>query len=227
MPPPDLATLKLKDPKDFKIIGKRIAGRGQPTRSSPASRCSASTSTVPGMLHAVYQRCPVFGGKAVSANLDQIKALPGVKHAFIVDHARPAGRPVGRRRDRRRTAGGWRNQARKQLKVDVGQRPDAPTHSTASFDEEGAGDGAEAAGAGDAHGRRRRSRARRAPRRSVEGAYAYPYLSHAPLEPMNATVQLQGRQARELGRHADSRRAAARRSRTALGDPAEPTSRST
>ena len=44
---------------------------------------------VPGMLYAVFQRTPVLGGKAVSANLDAIKALKGVKHAFIVE-----GRPL-------------------------------------------------------------------------------------------------------------------------------------
>jgi len=41
------------------------------------------------VLYAVFQRTPVLGGKAVSANLDAIKALKGVKHAFIVE-----GRPL-------------------------------------------------------------------------------------------------------------------------------------
>jgi len=43
---------------------------------------------VPGMLHANYVKCPVFGGKPVSANLEEVKKLTGVKDAFIIEAAR-------------------------------------------------------------------------------------------------------------------------------------------
>ncbi len=92
--PPDMATLTLKDPKDYRIIGKPIPGvdnhkivTGQPLFGSDIK--------VPGMLYAVYQRCPVIGGKAVSANLDAIKKLPGVKHAFIVPESKGGGSMSG------------------------------------------------------------------------------------------------------------------------------------
>ena len=92
----------LKNPRDFKIIGKRIRGvdnldivTGRPVFSIDVA--------FPNMLYAVFEKCAVFGGKAVSANLDEIKKLPGIRHAFIVEPAR-TGQQLARvgRGDRRR-----------------------------------------------------------------------------------------------------------------------------
>jgi isoquinoline 1-oxidoreductase beta subunit len=84
MPVPAFASLKLKDPKDYKIIGKTTAGvetndilTGKPVFGIDV--------TVPGMLYAVFEKTPVMGGKVVSANLDAIKAMKGVRHAFVVE----------------------------------------------------------------------------------------------------------------------------------------------
>ena len=88
LPAPDFKMLKLKDPKDYKIIGTSTVSvetkdivTGKPIFGIDVK--------VPGMLYAVMQRTPVLGGKAVSANLDAIKAMKGVKHAFIIE-----GRPL-------------------------------------------------------------------------------------------------------------------------------------
>ena len=88
MPVPDFKTLKLKDPKDYKIIG--TSTKSVETKDILTGKPIFGIDvTVPGMLYAVMQRCPVLGGKAVSANLDAIKALKGIKHAFIIE-----GRPL-------------------------------------------------------------------------------------------------------------------------------------
>lgn len=90
LPAPDFNKLKLKDPKDYKIIGTSTVSvetkdivTGKPIFGIDV--------TVPRMLYAVMQRTPVLGGKAVSANLDVIKAMKGVKHAFIIE-----GRPTAK-----------------------------------------------------------------------------------------------------------------------------------
>ena len=87
-PTPDRAAAEaaLKNPRDFKIIGKRI--RGVDTLDIVTGKARYSIDLAPeGTLFAVFEKCPVFRGKVVSANLDEVKKLPGVKHAFVVEAA--------------------------------------------------------------------------------------------------------------------------------------------
>src|SRR5262249_21009193 len=79
MTPPALASAPLKPQSTHTLVGTPKAGvdnrrivTGQPTYGIDF--------TLPGMLYAVYEKSPVFAAKVVSANVDEIKALPGVKH---------------------------------------------------------------------------------------------------------------------------------------------------
>lgn len=84
LPVPENDALVLKDRKDYTILGKWVPGVDNPdlVRGRPMF---ASDLSVPGMLYAAYEKCPAFGGTVKSANLDAVKALPGVRDAFVVE----------------------------------------------------------------------------------------------------------------------------------------------
>src|SRR6202050_1584062 len=71
------ADIPLKDPKNFTIIGKPIHRLDTPSKTNGTAQFGLDVY-IPGMLTAVVARAPVFGGKVVSFNADQAKAIPGV-----------------------------------------------------------------------------------------------------------------------------------------------------
>ncbi len=84
LPVPGFESLKLKDPKDYKIIGKSTAG-AETKEILTGKPIFGIDVTLPGMLYAAFEKTPVLGGKVVSANLDVIKSIKGVRHAFIIE----------------------------------------------------------------------------------------------------------------------------------------------
>ncbi|HVE32382.1 MAG TPA: molybdopterin cofactor-binding domain-containing protein [Gemmatimonadaceae bacterium] len=183
---PDLATVKLKDPKDFKIIGTRVTGvdvkdivRGQAK--------FGIDMVLPGMLYASYVKCPVFGGKAVKANLDEIKSQPGIKHAFIVDQAGQGGL-MGLLSGVAVVGDNWWlvQQARRKLDVTWDEG------ATASQSSEGFASQAAALSKQAPHQNLRKDGdfdgAMKSAAKTAEGAYFYPFIAHAPLEPQNTTA---------------------------------------
>jgi len=191
LPVPNLKTLKLKDPKDFKIIGK--SQRGYDVKNITMGKPSYSIDfTVPGMLWAVYQKCPVFNGKPVSANLDEIKKLPGVKHAFLVQgkvkDAPVLGFEVGLEPGVAIVAESWwqANSARKLLKVtwDEGRGANQSSAEFAQRADQLSKKTPENILRNDGNV----DAAFKNSTKVVEAAYSYPFISHAPLEPQNCVA---------------------------------------
>jgi isoquinoline 1-oxidoreductase subunit beta len=84
LPVPDPRSLQLKDPKTYKIIGTSTPGveNNAIVTGKPIFGIDVS---LPGMLYAVFAKTPVMGGKVASANLEEIRSLKGVKHAFVLE----------------------------------------------------------------------------------------------------------------------------------------------
>jgi isoquinoline 1-oxidoreductase beta subunit len=201
MPVPALTDVKLKDPKDFKIMGQKIHGVDNAAIVSGKPSFSIDVD-MPGMLFAVYEKCPVFGGKVVSANVEDIKKLPGVKHVFVVDAPPPPQAQGGRgggggpRWDSgvAIVADSWwlAQNARKALKVVWDEGPVA-TQSSVGYATQAKqlhGEGASKAptGGGQAANIGDVEAAFASAAKVIEAEYHFPLLSHAPLEPMNSTA---------------------------------------
>jgi isoquinoline 1-oxidoreductase beta subunit len=191
LPAPALSSAKLKDPKDYRIIGHSQAGvdthaivTGKPLFGIDVQ--------LPGMLYASIEKAPVFAGKVKSANIDQIKALPGVRHVLVIDGGiTPAAYTPwepGMEPGIAIVADNWwqAQQARKQLKVDWDLGP-AATQSTDGFKKRAeellkAPPGTTVRKYGDMDAALKLSA------KVVEATYQYPFIAHVTLEPQGATA---------------------------------------
>ncbi|MEX2181549.1 MAG: molybdopterin cofactor-binding domain-containing protein [Gemmatimonadaceae bacterium] len=183
LPAPDPATVRLKDPKDFRIIGRAIGGIDNP-KIVTGQPLFGIDITVPGMLHAVFEKAPVFAAKVATANLDEVRALPGVRHAFVVDGGTQLNGLLG---GVAIVADSWwaARSARQRLRVTWAEHPTAAQGSTAF---RAKADEFFAAGPQRSLRADGNVAAAIAGGTAVEATYEYPFLAHATLEPMNCTA---------------------------------------
>ncbi len=195
MPVPDFSTLKLKDPRDYKIIGTTTLG-GETKDIIRGKATFGIDVTVPGMLYAVFEKTPVSRGKVIGANLDAIKTMKGVKHAFIVEGIPVTGNypnylfgDPGLEAGVAIVADSWwaAQSARKKLQVkwDLGQWASQDSDQNAAKAEE-------LSKQAPARTLRKDGDAdavfQRTDVRVIQGAYRFPIIAHNTLEPQNATA---------------------------------------
>lgn len=169
-------TVKLKDRKDWKILGRPTKRLDSPQKVTGRAEFGIDVH-VDGMKTALVSRSPVFGGKVKSFRAEKAKAVPGVRAvvevpsgvAVVADHFWAA------------------KLGREALEIDWDLGPGASLDSAkmfADYRELAASDGSKAASAGDVAAALASAKTR------VDAQYEFPYLSHAMMEPLNCSVRL-------------------------------------
>lgn len=171
------ANPKLKDRKDFKIIGKNMPRLDTPGKVNGSGVFGIDVK-VDGMLTATILRCPIFEGKVKSVDDSLAKAVKGVRAVI------PLGYGVGVVADNYWAA----KKGRDALKVEwdggkfsnVNSEAIYKTYAEAVEKEKGL----EAKKIGDVNSAKSKAV------KTVEAVYFAPFLAHATMEPMNATADV-------------------------------------
>jgi isoquinoline 1-oxidoreductase beta subunit len=172
-PPKDV---KLKTPKQWKLIGKHVPRTDSADKSSGRA-IYASDIRLPGMLTALVARPPLFGAKAKGFNAEAVKAMPGIKAVVSI----PQGVAVV-------ATDFWSaKQAREALQVEWDDSA-AEKHSSdellAQYRELAKKPGTIAHQAGDI------ATGLAGAANKLEATFEFPYLAHAAMEPLACVVRL-------------------------------------
>ena len=174
-PPTDVP---LKDPKDWKLLGKRMA-RLDTVEKTTGKQIYGSDLKMPGMLNAAIKDCPVFGGKLASFDAAAIEKRPGVKKVVKVGDTAVAV-----------VADTWwrAKTALDALPIVWDNGPNEKLSSESFNAILKAGLDAPDAIVGNENGDARKAIAGSA--RKLEAVYSYPHQNHACMETMNATAKI-------------------------------------
>ncbi|HEY0683786.1 MAG TPA: xanthine dehydrogenase family protein molybdopterin-binding subunit [Steroidobacter sp.] len=183
LPVPDEKSLKLKTRAEYKLLGKRIGGvdnhaivTGKPL--------FGIDQVLPGMQYAVFVKCPAVGGKVAEANLDEIRKLPGVTQAFVLEGTgKPTEVMPGVAILAKSTWAAFSARQKLQVKWDESA---ASKDSWTAYVEQAKKLASQSGpdsirNTGDVDKVFAESK-------PVEAFYTYPFIAHAPLEPQNTTA---------------------------------------
>lgn len=169
-------TVTLKDPKTFKLIGRQVPRVDVPAKCDGTAQFTLDVD-LPGMLVAVLQRPPRFGATVKSVDATAARAVPGVVNVVEV----PRGVAViaksfwAAKKGRDALKVEWdearaERRSSEEIMADYRRRAEEPSTSARND--------------GDAEA------ALRTAARRLSAAYEFPYLAHAPMEPLDAVVRL-------------------------------------
>ncbi|MEZ5559972.1 MAG: molybdopterin cofactor-binding domain-containing protein [Pseudomonadales bacterium] len=184
LPVPDPDDVPLKDPSEFRLLGTRVGGvdnaplvTGEPL--------FGIDKQLPDLLYATYVKCPASGGTVRSANVETVRALPGVVDAFVLaGNGNPAELSAGVAIVAQDTWSAFK--ARRSLQVEWDESKaakDSWSAAQARAQALAAGEGETVVvDNGDV------SEAFAGAHRKISGFYEYAFVSHAQMEPQNATA---------------------------------------
>lgn len=177
LPVPDAKNIELKDPRRWKIIGKSMDRIDSLADKVTGKQVYAIDLQMPGMLVATIKECPVFGGKLKSFDASKVASMKGVKKVVQVSDASVA--VVADTFWQAKVAMDqlpivWDEGANASIQqADILKRLDEGLNANETF-------------VGNANGDFKKAAADAA--KKIEAKFFYPFLNHAPMEPMNATA---------------------------------------
>ncbi len=177
LPVPDAKTISLKDPSRWKVIGKPMPRLDSLADKVTGKQVYAIDLKMPGMLVATIKECPVFGGKLKSFDASKVAGLKGVKKVVQVGDTAVA--VVADTFWQAKTA-------MDQLPLLWDEGPNATVNQSDILKRLEDGLKAEQVFVGNENGNFKAAAAQAA--KTIESQFFYPFLNHAPMEPMNATA---------------------------------------
>jgi isoquinoline 1-oxidoreductase subunit beta len=172
MPVPQQVTLK--DPKDFKLIGKRLSRLDSPDKTSGKAVYSLDIKR-PGQLTAVVAHPPRFGGKVKSLDDTAAKKVAGVVDVLQI--------PTGVAVLAKDTWSALKGREALKIEWDLSGAESRSSSAIMADYKANAKNGVPAGQRGDA------GKALAEAAKVVEAEYEFPYLAHAPMEPLNGTIE--------------------------------------
>ena len=178
--PPDAKSIRLKDPRDWKIAGKSVK-RLDTAEKLNGSLIYAIDLKLPGMLHAAIKQAPVFRSKLVSFDEAKIAGMPGVKRAVKVNDGAVAV-----------VADTWWRAKKALDALPIVWNDEANVGRSSATIAEHLKEGLNATGVYAFRNEGDAVKAIAAAPKKIEAIYSTPFLAHATMEPMNCTVKFSG-----------------------------------